>query len=87
MCTGIEKLRRASDQVAIERTQERTELIQARKELVKAVREKESSEMDAQDTRSRNMLLARNADMSNMWMCASLMVSFVLLGLLVYCWP
>ena len=33
MCTGIEKLRRAGDQLAIERNQERNELMRLRKEL------------------------------------------------------
>lgn len=84
MCTGIAKLRRAGDQIAIERNQERNELRYARQELLKAVREKESAEMDAQETRSRNMCLARNTDLSICWMMYCVAILLIDLGLRVF---
>lgn len=87
MCTGIEKLRRAGDQLAIERTQERNELMRLRKELSRAIKEKEEAELDAKNKTQRNMCLTRNAGVSHCWMIYSIMISFCLCGLLVYVWP
>lgn len=80
MCTGIEKLRRAGDQPAIE-------LARVKKQLAQAIKEKEAAELETQNTKQRCMCLTRNADFSNCLMCASLMIAFVAVGLLVYVWP
>ena len=87
MCTGIEKLRRAGDQLAIERNQERNELMRLRKELSLAIKEKEAAELDSKNKTQRNMCLTRNAGVSHCWMIYSNMTSVVLFGLLVYVWP
>ena len=84
MCTGMEKLRRAGDQLAIERSQERNELMKLRKGLSQAIKEKEAAELEAKNKTHRNMCLTRNAEVSHCWMIYSIMISFCLCGLLVY---
>ena len=80
MCSAREKLR----EVGQELDATYAELRDVRLKLARAIFEKETAEAEEQRTRNRNMCLTRNADLSNCFMCASLMISFVLCGLLVY---
>lgn len=84
MLIGTEKLRRAGDRQAIERIQEKKELISLRKELALVIKEKEAAELDAKNKTQRNMCLTRNAGVSHCWMIYSNMISFCLCGLFVY---
>ena len=80
MCSAREKLREVGQELDCTYA----ELRDVRVKLARAIFEKETAEFQEQNIRHHNMRLTRTADFSNFAMCSSLMMSFVLCGLLVY---
>ena len=80
MCTARTKLKEVENEMDCLYA----ELRSYKNELAESIKVIKAAELDAHRTRQRNMCLTRNADLSNCFMCASLMIAFVAVGLLVY---
>ena len=84
MFTGTEKLRRAGDRQELELARLRKEFVQTRKELAEYKDVLDVTESHRLNLVQRNMLLTRNADVSNFCMMSCLVLTFIVLGLFVY---
>ena len=80
MCTARTKLKEVEQEMDCLYA----ELRSVKMDRDQAIKETKAAEEHALRVAQRNMCLTRNADLSNCFMCASLMISFVLCGLLVY---
>jgi len=80
MCTARTKLKEVENEMDCLYA----ELRVAKNKLEEARKETEAAELETQIITNRNMCLLRNIVLSNTWMIYSLILSFILLGLVVY---
>lgn len=80
MCTARTKLKEVENEMDCLYA----ELRSVKMDRDQAIKETKEAEYESKIIKQRNMRLTKNADIANFWMMLGTVISFVLLGLVVY---